>query len=171
MVGPLCLLALRRGWWAPVVGASVGLYVAGQADPGLVDVADLASAPGTWAWATWQVLFVGGLVTGWHWRRDVRPYLERHRRGVVTASVLTTALLAVAANAFDLLAGGAGRFAPLVEDLFEKYALRPGVVAYLAVAVVTLYAVLGRARDGRRAAGYAPGSPPSAAAAWTATCC
>ena len=144
VVAPLCLLALTRRRWSLVLVPSVLLYAAGQADPGLLHVADLVSTPGTWAWACWQLLFVGGLIAGWHWRDSVRPWLVEHRRPVVVSAVAVTAVLAVLANAFDLLAGSAGRFAPLVAASFDKYALRPGVVVYLLAAVVVTYVVLGR---------------------------
>lgn len=148
VAAPLTLAAVRRGRWQWPLVLSLLLYLAGQAHPHLVDLADLSSSPNTWSWASWQLLFVGGFVAGWHWRALVRPWLSAHRRILLVGSAGTVAVLAFAGNAYDLLGGAGTRAEPLVVELFEKYSLRPGVIALLFAAVAVSYALLGRIRRG-----------------------
>ncbi|GAC1376322.1 MAG: hypothetical protein NVSMB4_05030 [Acidimicrobiales bacterium] len=134
---------LRRGHNIACVGLSVSLYVAAQVDPHIVFMADLSVGANTWSWGAWQVLFVAGMVTGWHWERVSRTLRAFRRSLLVVAGVVTAALVVignlVASRSWPF--GGGTSWADL---LFAKYELRPGVPVYLAAATVVTYVGLRR---------------------------
>lgn len=142
VAAPVVLAALRRGRTALVLAASAALYAVSQAAPYATVVADLAPGQTTVSPGAWQVLFVGGLVAGWHWRDTVRPWLARHRAAVVAASTAVVGAVVVLANGMEALPGLAGPWWPTVDALVGKDALRPGRVVLLAAAVVVGHVVL-----------------------------
>ena len=84
---PVVLWALHRGGWAIVLTTSVGLYMTGRLT--LLEVLpSLSERP--FPLLVWQVLFVPGVVLGWH--RDRVEAVVRARLGLVVASVATAAL-------------------------------------------------------------------------------
>jgi hypothetical protein len=135
---------VRRGRWPVVLAGSAALYAASQVRPGVLLLADIHVGPETWVWGAWQVLFVGGFVLGWHWRYAVVPWLHARRKVLVRTAVASTALLAAVGHLLSIPALGAVPAATAVNGAFEKYGLRPGVVVYLAVALLASYWVLGR---------------------------
>lgn len=136
---PLVAL-LRRGRSGPVVAGSLALYVASQFDPTVVPPPDIWSPGLVWSWGAWQLLFVGGLVAGWHWRERLQPWTEQHGRAMaVPAWFLLAGLVALAWTATD----------PRVLRAFEKYTLGPGVPVYLLTFLLAVWPVLGRVEIGR----------------------
>ena len=87
---PLVLAALARGWWAGVLAASVALYVIGR-ETGIDVLPSQSERP--FGLLVWQILFVPGLVLGWH-RHRVGAVFTRYR-GTITGVVAGVALVAV----------------------------------------------------------------------------
>ncbi|GAC1477774.1 MAG: hypothetical protein NVS1B12_13470 [Acidimicrobiales bacterium] len=136
-VGVVALL--RRGHTALCVGLSIALYAAAQADPHVVFIADLSVGTSTWGWGAWQLLFVLGMATGWHWT-TVRDMAHRVKRPLVASCAASVGVLAVSANLIvDRDWPGSTTWVP---TWFGKYELRPGVVLYLGAAVVVTYVVM-----------------------------
>ena len=130
---------LRRGHTALCVGLSIALYAAAQADPHVVFVADLSVGTSTWGWGAWQLLFVLGMATGWHWKR-VRAFAHEAKRPLVASCAAIVGVLVVTANLIaDRDWPGSTAWVP---TWFGKYELRPGVVLYLGAAVVVTYVVM-----------------------------
>ena len=75
-VTPAVLWTLARGWWPLVVAASWGLALLGRAT--LAEVLP-AQSEDRFPVLVWQMLFVHGLVLGWH-RERVARLLRRSRR-------------------------------------------------------------------------------------------
>jgi hypothetical protein len=86
---PAVLGALERGWCPAVLAASWTLYLIGRQTQ--VDVLP-SQSEGPFPVLIWQVLFVHGMVLGWH-RERVAAAL-RATRGAVAAAVVVVALLA-----------------------------------------------------------------------------
>jgi hypothetical protein len=84
-------LALDRGWWPAVLVASWVVFVAGRHWD--VDVLPSQSER-PFPVLVWQVLFVNGVVLGWHRERLTRR-LSRHRRLVCGAILVVAAGVAV----------------------------------------------------------------------------
>ncbi len=80
---PAVLWALARGWWPAVLAASWMLFAAGRAWE--VDVLP-AQSERAFPILVWQVLFVTGVVVGWH-RTSIEQRLRAHRRAVVASAV------------------------------------------------------------------------------------
>ena len=87
VLAPVVLWALHRGGWVIVLTTSVGLYMTGRLTM-LEVLPSLSERP--FPLLVWQVLFVPGIVLGWH--RDRVEAAVRARLGLVVASVLTVAL-------------------------------------------------------------------------------
>ena len=86
---PAVLWALGRGWWPWVLAASWGLFALGRALE--ADVLPSQSER-PFPLLIWQVLFVHGLVLGWHRRRLAAALRGRGRW--VAGAVIAVALLA-----------------------------------------------------------------------------
>ena len=129
-LAPLVLWALARGWWPAVVALSAGLYVAGRA----LDVEVLPSqSERAFPILVWQLLFVGGMVVGWH-----RNALRRRGRWIAGA-----VLVAAAGAAWLRLWGPAGGDA-WAGDHFAKTLLDPLRVAAMVAFTGALYLLLRR---------------------------
>ena len=89
-ITPALLWLLARGWWPAILAVSWALFFAGRAT--LLDVLPTQSEH-PFPFLIWQVLFVHGVVLGWH-RERVTNALRRAPRLVVGAVL---ALAAVAA--------------------------------------------------------------------------
>ena len=87
---PLVLAALARGWWPGVLAASVALYAVGR-ETGVDVLPSQSERP--FGLLVWQILFVPGLVVGFH-RRQVGAFFLRYR-GTLTGVVAAVALVAV----------------------------------------------------------------------------
>jgi hypothetical protein len=97
-LAPAVLWALGRGFWPAVVAASWVVFAAGRHWD--VDVLPTQSER-AFPILVWQVLFVNGIVLGWHRERLARG-LRRHRRlacGVVLAAAAAFAGLQLAGAA------------------------------------------------------------------------
>ena len=102
-LAPALLWALARGWWPAVLAGSWALYAAGR----VWELELLPSQSETpFPIAVWQVLFVHGLLIGWH-REQIGTVVARHRRSCVAA--LTAVAAAAAALWFTLDAGYFGK--------------------------------------------------------------
>jgi hypothetical protein len=73
---PAILWALHRGWWPAVLLLSWGLFALGR--EWTIDLLP-AQSERPFPVLVWQVLFVNGLVVGWH-RDRIAAWLSRHRR-------------------------------------------------------------------------------------------
>jgi hypothetical protein len=71
------ILLLRRGYWWVVLGASVGAWLVHQVNESWLNPPTVYFVPV----ADWQLLFVAGLLIGWH-RKRLRELLAG-RRGVI----------------------------------------------------------------------------------------
>ena len=89
-VTPLLLCALARGWWPAVLGASWLLLLAGRATG--ADVLP-AQSEMRFPFLIWQVLFVHGVVAGWH-RARLSNALRRVRPALAGAVLAVAALAA-----------------------------------------------------------------------------
>ena len=96
---PVLLWALSRGWWKGVALTSLGLYLAARA----FDLAVLPSASERpFPLLVWQLLFVGGVLVGWH-RGAIERALAGRGRAVAAVTLATAAVCAVV-----VLTAGAG---------------------------------------------------------------
>jgi hypothetical protein len=94
---PAVLAALARGWWALALGASWMLYLLGRTT--MADVLP-SQSEGPFPLLVWQVLFVHGVVLGWH--RERVAAAVRRARGVVVAAILALAALAAYGRLHEL---------------------------------------------------------------------
>jgi hypothetical protein len=85
-LAPAVLWALARGWWPAAVAASVVAFVVGRHWD--LDVLP-AQSERPFPLLVWQVLFVNGIVLGWH-REQLARRLRRHRR-LVSGAILVVA--------------------------------------------------------------------------------
>lgn len=127
LIAPLALALLARGRSALVVGGSVGLW--GLYQVGLTGPIDRAFGGLSWfPPCAWQVVFLGGLVLGYHWR-GLRARLAGRR--------WTWPLAALAAAAAGLIAlsiwAPGSRLADSVAAFFGKEELRAGRLLAAAV--------------------------------------
>jgi hypothetical protein len=129
---PVLLWALARGWWLVVAAASVGLYVAARR----WDLEVLPSqSEQPFPLLIWQLLFVGGLLLGWHRERVERVLAGRGRgAGAVVVGVAV-------AGAAALLAGP-GLESPWAANHFDKDSLDPLRLVAMAGFAGALYVVL-----------------------------
>lgn len=129
-LGALCLALSVAAWgWT-----QVGTHLDGAPQ--------LWQSDTTFRVGAWQLLFVGGLVAGWHWNA-VRSWCEDRRRTLVPAALGLTVALALLGQAVR-----AGWSPSWFEPAFEKYRLRPGVVVYALLAAIACYWVAGRLPHG-----------------------
>lgn len=87
---PAVLWALGRGWWPVVLASSWALYLFGRAT--MLDVLP-AQSEGPFPVLIWQLLFVHGMVLGWH-RDRVAAALRGHRRMIIGAVVAVAVVAA-----------------------------------------------------------------------------
>jgi hypothetical protein len=151
LAAPLVLAALKRGHTAAVLGVSLGLYVAFQISGTTVLTAVFESP---FPLLAWQVLFVLGLVAGFH-----REALVSRARTTAGSAVLGSAAVLFAIGLFFIWnspwrswsEGELGislgvipedTFASMYTTLFERTPLAPGRLVFVAAALITLYAAL-----------------------------
>lgn len=153
-LAPVVLWALHRGGWVIVLTASVGLYMTGRLTM-LEVLPSLSERP--FPLLVWQVLFVPGIVLGWH--RDRVEAAVRTRLALVVTSVLTVALLAAYLRLHEIgldplgldrwIGYGPSDWAAWDRAHFDKRTLDPArlasMVAFTAAAYLLLRGMGGRA--------------------------
>ena len=146
LASPLVMAALSRGkaWW--VLAASAISYVAGNT----LRVRLLPSQfEDSFPLLVWQVLFIVGLVAGYH-RQQIRAWLQRRMWVTVACTVAAAALAFLSwgnpylANAFDarLAIIPDATYRAFYDSLFGRTYLEPGRLLNVLVLVVALYALL-----------------------------
>lgn len=124
---PALLWALARGWWPLVALASLAIYVAGRTwEPVVLPSQSEQPFP----LLIWQVLYVGGLLVGWH-REHIAAAVARRDR----LWFALIALLAIGAVAARLAVD---------ERHFDKDLLDPERVFVMVAIVTAMYLVLQR---------------------------
>jgi hypothetical protein len=138
-VAPAVLWALDRGWWPAVLAVSWLLFALGRHWD--VDVLPTQSER-PFPILVWQVLFVNGVVIGWH-RERITRWLTPHRKSV-GAVILTVA------SAFALIqvAGpallDAGEWARWEAEHFHKGLLDPARLLAMSSIAAAVYIALRR---------------------------
>ena len=135
-VGAVAALARQRAWL--VVGGSLVLYVAGYLWPGVFTFPLYPGIAGAVNWATWQPLFMAGLLTGWYWTAPL-----------VRAALTSRAVLAGCAGfvvatgtlGWLLTHGSAAPWKAWVVLAFTEGKLAPGTIVMALAAVLVGYRV------------------------------
>ncbi|MET0965920.1 MAG: OpgC domain-containing protein [Nakamurella sp.] len=132
-------LAHRAAWI--VVAGSFGLYIAGYLWPAVFTFPLYPGVAGAVNWATWQPLFMAGLLTGWYWWGPSIRRVLASRAVLVgcTALVLFTATLG-----WVLTTGSAAPWKSAVALLFTEGKLGPGTIVMALAAVLVGYRVCRR---------------------------
>jgi peptidoglycan/LPS O-acetylase OafA/YrhL len=130
---PLVLMALRRGWWQPVLAASTALFAASQAGV-TITLADRLRGAGAWDWGGWQLVFVGGLVAGWHWDELV-AFGRGHRDALLRGGGAVTLGVAGVAQLVGV---------PALGPLFDKYQVGAAIPLVVVAAAAPCYWLVGR---------------------------
>jgi hypothetical protein len=126
---PVVLWALARGWWAAVLAASAAAYLLGRASGvELLPSASEAQFP----IAIWQVLYVPGIVLGWH-RETVVAMIAR--AGGAVAAVVVGVAIAVAYARLQT---------PLAPEHFDKTTLDPARILTMVSIAAAVYLGLRR---------------------------
>ncbi len=150
LVAPLMAWLLARRWWAPLVVASLALYAVNTVHPLRVLPSQFEDP---FPLLSWQVLFVLGLVAGWHRTALVARAATPVGRLLVTAAVLaSTALMLFSwsnpylSNRFDVRLAllPDADFRSAYAAWFSRAPLAPGRVLAVVCVVVTAYALLTR---------------------------
>lgn len=147
-VSPLVLWALGRRWWPWVLGASVALYVVGYA----TRVRLLPSQfEDSFPLLVWQVLFIVGLVGGFH-RREIIAWFSTRAGRVALIAIISAAVVFLLFSWNNPYAPAPGdprlglisdnAFRGIYASLFERTYLAPGRLLNVLVLVVALYALL-----------------------------
>ncbi|AZZ51848.1 OpgC domain-containing protein [Rathayibacter festucae] len=148
LLSPLILWALSRRQWVAVLAVSWAVYAA-QA------VLHLRVLPSqfedSFPLLTWQMLFVTGMVAGFHRREIVAWFTTRSGRIVLAVCVMATVVLAIfswnnpyLSSTYDVRLGlvPANTFSDIYSFAFERTTLDLGRVLNLFLVVVTAYAAL-----------------------------
>jgi hypothetical protein len=141
-LAPAVLWALGRGWWPAVVAASWVVFTAGRHWD--VDVLPTQSER-PFPFLVWQVLFVNGIVLGWH-REQLARRLRRHRR------LVCGAILVIAVGFAGVQLGGpavaeAGAWAKWEAEHFHKGSLDIARLAAMVSIAAAIYLGLRRWAD------------------------
>jgi hypothetical protein len=146
LVSPLILWALSRGKTVWVLAATMALYLAGTVFRFRLLPSQFEDS---FPLLVWQVLFVLGMVAGYH-RRVLVAWLGNHRWVVGVCVALTVALAFLSwanpylANELDvrLAVLSDSSYRSLYEQLFARTYLEPGRLLNVLVLLVTAYALL-----------------------------
>lgn len=112
LFSPLAMWLLRRGWWYIVLLASAGVWILMPSDTTLSDTIQLF-----WQPLSWQLIFFGGMVIGFHWSAITAWWSARSKamRNAIISSVVTIAAISLMANIFVVY--GAQGIIPVPADL------------------------------------------------------
>lgn len=143
---PAVLLALERGWWPIVLLTSWGLFVVGR-EWGADVLPTQSERP--FPVLVWQVLFVNGLVIGWHRERIAVPL--RARRGILSAAVVAVAALCAGLQVVGPLLFDAGAWTAWEARYFDKGTLDLARLVAMVSIAAALYATFRHAHRLRRA--------------------
>ncbi|PWD41998.1 hypothetical protein ACN93_16575 [Gordonia paraffinivorans] len=120
---------LQRGWWAPILAASLALYVLSLFwSPDWFYLSAYQAAPHIQNVAGWQIMFIPSVVIGWNWTRwGVPEFVDRW--------LLVIIAVAVAVALFFHYGIDTGPWAHLEPKLADKLDFRPAraIGAYLAI--------------------------------------
>ena len=146
------LLASRA---TPVACAVSGaIYAYGWFVPAATTFPERAMVPGYVNWATWQALFAGSIIIGWHWQAPVVARALASSRALAAAAAACV-LLGIAGYAATRRGAFAGQpWGDAVDRLFGNGRLGPGAIVFALLAVYVLYVAARRALAlpaGRRA--------------------
>jgi hypothetical protein len=143
--GALALLSFGRWRW--VLGASWLVWLMYQLSPEAMSLPWYIRNSENFPLAAWQVLFMSGLVIGFH-RRQLAAWLESRPRGRLLLVGLAVAL-SIAVACYFHASGDAAL------DMFAKVPLRPGRLVGFAAAAVLAYTLATLAWEPlRQAAGW-----------------
>jgi hypothetical protein len=148
LISPLVLWALGRRWWPWVLGVSALLYVVGY-------VTRLRLLPAqfedSFPLLVWQLLFVVGMVAGFH-RREILAWFSTRVGRIALVAVIAVAVALMLFSWSNPYAPAPGdprlgllsdnTFRAVYSALFERTYLAPGRLANVLVLVVALYALL-----------------------------
>jgi hypothetical protein len=140
-LAPALLFALDRGWWAGMLAASWLAFLAGRATG--LDVLP-SQSEGPFPFLVWQLLFVHGMVLGWHRDRVVRAFART--RGAATGAIVAVAGAAAYVRLHEVglepFGVGAADWARWDREHFDKATLDAArlvsMVAFTAVAYLVL---------------------------------
>ncbi|MGO4189126.1 OpgC domain-containing protein [Pseudarthrobacter sp. TAF60_1] len=146
LASPLILLALNRGKTLWVLAATLGLYTVGAATRFRLLPSQFEDS---FPLLVWQVLFVLGLVVGFH-RHRIVAWLSAHHWVVVASTVLTFVFAFLSwcnpylANGFDLRLAiiPDAAYRVMYDTFFARTYLDPGRLLNVVVLVVAAYAFL-----------------------------
>lgn len=139
---PLVLALSARGSLV-VLAASAGIYWWQRDNGGLAGPDLVWGAETTFSWGGWQLLFVVGLLAGWHWTAVQRFGATIAGRAAIVVAVLSAVGLGALAQAWRL---GHAPFWLVV--WFEKYSFQPMMLPFTVVVAVTGYWAVGRLGGG-----------------------
>lgn len=146
LVSPLILAALNRGWTLWVLAATLGVYAVGAATRTRLLPSQFEDS---FPLLVWQVLFVIGLVAGFH-RRKIVVWLSAHTWAVAACcgAAVVFAFLSwgnpYLANGFDLRLAVIpdSLYRTMYDSFFARTYLAPGRLLNVVVLVVAAYAFL-----------------------------
>jgi hypothetical protein len=148
LLAPIMTWLLLRRWWVALVAASVTLYALGQIHPIRVLPSQFEDP---FPVLDWQILFVLGLVAGWHRRRLLAATRQPFGRAVVGLAVVLTVAFAVfswnnphLSNAYDVRLAllPDATFTRLYDGWFARTTLEPGRLVAVICLLVTAFAAL-----------------------------
>ncbi len=121
-----------------VIAGSLALYGAGYWWPLVFTFPAQPGVPGAVNWATWQLLFVGALLVGWHWRSAPVRWALRSR----LAWGCALGLVATAAGIGWLTRlGGADPWKAVVARVFTEGTLAPATILLAFAAAMVGYPI------------------------------
>ena len=121
-----------------VVAGSLALYGAGYWWPLAFTFPAQPGVPGAVNWATWQLLFVGALLVGWHWRSaPVRWALHSRVAWGCALGLVATA----AGMGWLTRLGGVGPWKAVVAQVFTEGTLAPTTILLAFAAALVGYPI------------------------------
>ncbi|WP_255768684.1 OpgC domain-containing protein [Pseudarthrobacter sulfonivorans] len=146
LISPLVLAALNRGKWLWVLAATLGLYAVGAVTRFRLLPSQFEDS---FPLLVWQVLFVLGLVAGFH-RHRIVAWLSAHQWVVAACTVLAAVFAFLSwcnpylANSFDLRLAVIpdAAYRVMYDTFFARTYLDPGRLLNVLVLVVAAYAFL-----------------------------
>jgi hypothetical protein len=147
-VSPLILMLLARRLWAVVLGVSVALHVVGAVAPTRLLPSQFEDS---FPLLSWQLLFVVGMVVGYHRRSILAWWSSRAGRVVLPVCVLLAVLLALFAWSNPYLSNPLdvrlallpdATYQPLYDAWFQRTRIEPGRLLDVLLVVVVGYAAL-----------------------------